>query len=285
MKGDTVLAVTTAVTHVAVALDELKDQLEIANRRVGEVAAAQIPDAELGRLFVRAAHFADTAIAEAEDEARQVVAAAHRQAQSTLPDARIQADALIEEGQRSSQLGAAAAQQVQVTIEGFTRVNQELMRELEFLRDVIQPELTEGTTLRLAPALSWWHLLRNHAPASRTGASARNDTASVGSDRPTPGTFRQALDRCRPGLDRFRRRATAVAVVGPSQPPRSGARRGEEGQEGATPATGRRASVANPVDCWWEPSGATVRSVAMALGSPIWSTSKSTIWLPSPACV
>jgi hypothetical protein len=153
-EGDTVLAVTTAVTHVAVALDELKDQLEIANRRVGEVAAAQITEAELGRLFVRAAQFADTAIAEAEDEARQVVAAAHRQAERILADARNEADALIEEGQRSSQLGAAAAQQVQATIEGFTRVNQELMRELEFLRDVIQPELTEGTTPRLAPALA-----------------------------------------------------------------------------------------------------------------------------------
>jgi len=140
-EGDTVQAVTNAVTHVAVALDELKDQLEIANRRVGDVAAAQITEAELGRLFVRAAQFADTAIAEAEDEAREVVAAAHRQAERILADARAAADALIEEGERSSQLGVAAAEQVQATIEGFTRFNQDLMRELEFLRDAIQPEL------------------------------------------------------------------------------------------------------------------------------------------------
>ena len=139
--GDTVQAVTNAVTHVAVALDELKDQLEIANRRVSEVAAAQITEAELGRLFVRAAQFADTAMAEAEDEAREVVAAARREAERILADARSAADAMIEEGERSSQLGVAAAEQVQATIEGFTRFNQDLMRELEFLRDAIQPEL------------------------------------------------------------------------------------------------------------------------------------------------
>ena len=147
-EGDTVLAVTTAVTHVAVALDELKDQLEIANRRVGEVAAAQITEAELGRLFVRAAQFADTAIAEAEDEARQLIVAANREADRILTDARVEAEALIEEGRRSS-----AVEQVQATIEGFSRVNQELMREFEILRQVIQPELAAGTVPTL-PASS-----------------------------------------------------------------------------------------------------------------------------------
>jgi regulator of protease activity HflC (stomatin/prohibitin superfamily) len=143
-EGDTVQAVTNAVTHVAVALDELKDQLEIANRRVGEVAAAQITEAELGRLFVRAAQFADTAIAEAEDEARQLVAAGASQAEQIVADARREADAIIEEAHRAARLGVAAAEQVQTTIDGFTRVNRELIKELEFLRDIIQPELTAG---------------------------------------------------------------------------------------------------------------------------------------------
>ena len=153
-EGDTVQAVTNAVTHVAVALDELKDQLEIANRRVGEVAAAQITEAELGRLFVRAAQFADTAVAEAEDEARQLVAAGASQAEQILADARREADAIIEEAHRSARLGVAAAQQVQSTIDGFTRVNRELIRELESLRDVIQPELAAGAHPTLAVGYS-----------------------------------------------------------------------------------------------------------------------------------
>jgi hypothetical protein len=98
----------------------------------------------LGRLFVRAAQFADTAIAEAEDEARQLVAAGASQAEQILADARRAADAIIEEAHRSARLGVAAAEQVQSTIDGFTRVNRELIRELEFLRDVIQPELASG---------------------------------------------------------------------------------------------------------------------------------------------
>jgi hypothetical protein len=145
-EGDTVQAVTTAVTHVAVALDELKDQLEIANRRVGEVAAAQITEAELGRLFVRAAAFADTAIAEAEDEARQVVAGARREAERILADARANADAIIEEAERSTSLPPAVALQVQAALDGFTHVNAELIKELDFLRDSLQPRLTPSTT-------------------------------------------------------------------------------------------------------------------------------------------
>jgi hypothetical protein len=171
-ESDTVLAVTTAVTHVAVALDELKDQLEIANRRVGEVAAAQITEAELGRLFVRAAQFADSAIAEAEDEARQLIAAAKRDAERILADARVEAEALIEEGHRSSELGAAAAEQVQATIEGFTRVNQELMKDLEILREAIQPELAAG----MVPT----------PPALDMGQSAPPASAPLRPDPPPP---------------------------------------------------------------------------------------------------
>ncbi|HXQ75061.1 MAG TPA: DivIVA domain-containing protein [Acidimicrobiales bacterium] len=145
--GDTVHAVATAVTHVAMALDELKEQLEIANRRVGEVAAAQITETELGRLFVRAAEFADSAIAEAEEEARQVVADARMDAERILADARIEAESIIEEVQR---LPPAAAEQVQATIDGFTHINRELIKELEFLRDTLQPQLGAPT----APSLS-----------------------------------------------------------------------------------------------------------------------------------
>ncbi len=147
-EGDTVHAVATAVTHVAVALDELKDQLEIANRRVAEVTTAQITEAELGRLFVRAAEFADSAVADAEEHARRLVAEARVNAERILADARIEAESIIEEAQRSG-LPAAAAEQVHATIDGFTRVNRELIKELEFLRDVLQPQLGAPT----APSL------------------------------------------------------------------------------------------------------------------------------------
>ncbi|HXQ62961.1 MAG TPA: hypothetical protein VN796_11550 [Acidimicrobiales bacterium] len=150
-KGDTVRAVAVAVTHVAVALDELKDQLEVANRRVAEVTSAHITEAELGRLFVRAAEFADSAVADAEDEARRLVAAARMDAERILTDARIEAESIIEEAQRMG-LPAAAAEQVHATIDGFTRVNRELIKELEFLRDVLQPQLGGPAAPSLAAA-------------------------------------------------------------------------------------------------------------------------------------
>ena len=150
-EGDTVQAVTTAVTHVAVALDELKDQLEIANRRVSEVAAAQITETELGRLFVRAAAFADSAIAEAEEEARHLVSAAAAEARRILTDAKVEAQTIIEEAQRS-RLPEAAVEQVQAMIDGFTRVNTELTKELGFLRDALQPQIGAPVTPQILAA-------------------------------------------------------------------------------------------------------------------------------------
>jgi vacuolar-type H+-ATPase subunit H len=172
--GDTVHAVASAVTHVAMALDELKDQLEIANRRVGEVAAAQITEAELGRLFVRAAEFADTAIAEAEEEARQVVADARMNAEHILADARIEAESIIEEAQRPG-MAPGAAEQVQATIDGFTQINRELIKELAFLRDTLQPQLG-------APAAPSLPAVPPPAPAPPT----------VGADTPPPGSARSS---------------------------------------------------------------------------------------------
>jgi cell division septum initiation protein DivIVA len=147
--GDTVQAVTTAVTHVAVALDELREQLEIANRRVGEMAAAKITEDELGRLFVRAAQFADSAIADAHEEARRVLNDARDQAERIMADARGRADAIIEEAQQSNALPPAVAAQLHATIDGFTHVNAELIKEMEFLRDALQPQLGSWT----APSL------------------------------------------------------------------------------------------------------------------------------------
>jgi hypothetical protein len=164
--GDTVHAVTTAVTHVAVALDELKEQLEIANRRVTEVAAAQITEAELGRLFVRAAEFADNAIAEAEEEARRLVASARLDAERILADARIEAESIIDEAQHAS-LPGAAAEQVQATIDGFTHINRELIKELAYLRNTLQPQLGAPVTPSLSEPRPTMAISPDTAPEAR----------------------------------------------------------------------------------------------------------------------
>jgi hypothetical protein len=149
--GDRVQAVTRAVSHVAVALDELKDQLENTNRRVDEVAGAQITEAELGRLFVRSARFADSTIAGAQEEARQLVADARRESERILNNARVDADTIIEEATRSLTLPPAAfAIQVQAALDGFTRVNADFLTELEFLRDSLRPLLTASTPTAMA---------------------------------------------------------------------------------------------------------------------------------------
>jgi cell division septum initiation protein DivIVA len=152
--GDTVEAVTTAVTHVALALDELKDQLEVTNRRVGEVMAAQISEADLGRLFVRAAEFADATMAQAEEEARQLVADAVAQAERLVANARLEAHAIITEA-HDAPLSDAVAEQVRATIDRLVLVNDELVKELDFLHDVVQPHFAVGPGPTEPPSLPY----------------------------------------------------------------------------------------------------------------------------------
>lgn len=181
--SDTVQAVTTAVTHVAVALDELKGQLEIANRRVSEVAAAQTTEAELGRLFVRAAQFADSAIAEAQDEARRLVADARREADRIVAEARGHADAIIEEAEQSSALPSAFALQVQTALDGFTHVNSEFMKELEFLWNSLQtalpPAVTNRSGIGRPPELAALTI-----PSLTTEGGGREQASEVGASAP-----------------------------------------------------------------------------------------------------
>jgi hypothetical protein len=81
-----------------------------------------------------------------------VVAEARREAERILADARGNADAIIEEAERSTTLPPAVALQVQAALDGFTHVNAELIKELDFLRDSLQPRLTPSTTAALTGA-------------------------------------------------------------------------------------------------------------------------------------
>jgi len=78
-------SLTSAMSHVATALEQLKDQLEIANQRVAEVTRSQTPEVQLGELFTRAARYTDNAMTAAEEAAGRVVAGARTEAKQFWP--------------------------------------------------------------------------------------------------------------------------------------------------------------------------------------------------------
>jgi cell division septum initiation protein DivIVA len=167
-EGDRFQAATTTVTQIAAALNELRDQLEITTRRMDEVAAAQVNEADMGRVFVRAAQYADSTIAGAQDDAHRLVADARREAERILADARGNADAIIKEAERSTTLPPAVAVQIQAALIGLTHVNAGFITEMEFLRDSLHPLMASAKTTATAEVHSPTEIGALTAPSATT---------------------------------------------------------------------------------------------------------------------
>ncbi len=91
---------------------------------------------EIGRLVMRVRELTDAAVAEANDEARKVVAQAETQAAGIVEAATVEAAQ-----RRAAALPVATIQQIRTTLETFDRVNSELGHQLRTLWDVLDAEI------------------------------------------------------------------------------------------------------------------------------------------------
>ncbi len=91
---------------------------------------------EIGRLVMRVRELTDAAVAEANDEARKVVAQAETQAAGIVEAATVEAAR-----RRAAALPVATIQQIRTTLETFDRVNSELGHQLRTLWDVLDAEI------------------------------------------------------------------------------------------------------------------------------------------------
>jgi vacuolar-type H+-ATPase subunit H len=158
------------VESIAGAINELQARLEQANSRILEAKRVQSTEEEIGRLFVQAQQFTDTAINQLEEQARQaideaqaeadrivaeaqhhaaelvkgqirqVIEAAEEQAAAIIEDANRQAEEIMSEARAASPIPPETAEQLRATIEGFSRVNRELVEELAFLNVALAGE-------------------------------------------------------------------------------------------------------------------------------------------------
>jgi hypothetical protein len=138
-------------TSAATALAELLRSLEAL---AGLSAEHHRNEERIGQLFARAQDYVDRAQSEAQEHARRLVAAAEAEAARIVASAREEAHRLATDPGRQLSIPPEAVTQLQLTIDGFARLNNDLLRELATLnltltdRAQIAPSAPSGTPAR-----------------------------------------------------------------------------------------------------------------------------------------
>jgi hypothetical protein len=131
-------AMDITVTQATTAVDGLHDLL----RRLEALAALarehQRNEVKIGELFIKVQEYIDRATTEAEEQARNLIAEAEFEAGQIVAAAKEEAHRLISDARRPAGVPSGALAQLQVTIDGFARLNSELLRELTVLNQTLK---------------------------------------------------------------------------------------------------------------------------------------------------
>jgi len=103
-------------------------------------------EAKIGQLFTRVQDYIDRTTAEAEEQARALIAEAEFEASRIVTAAKEEAHRLITDASRPTGIPPEAIRQLQVTIEGFARLNADLLRELAALNETLNEHAQPVTT-------------------------------------------------------------------------------------------------------------------------------------------
>jgi vacuolar-type H+-ATPase subunit H len=169
-------AVAASLSHVSGVMDRLTAQLTTLTEAFGWTKSVRTTEVEIGRLFVDAQAHVDQSIAnahaqggqivsdahaearqivsDASAQAGQIVSAAHVEAVRIVQEAQTQAAAIVDEARRSEVLHPEAVARLSSTIEGFARMNTELVSELSALRESLQPVAEQYAPTPTTPAAS-----------------------------------------------------------------------------------------------------------------------------------
>lgn len=177
-EDDGLEAVATSLESVASVMDQLTGQLSQLTEAFGHTRTLRSTETEIGRLFLQAQAYVDESVGIAEVRARAIVSEAEVQAARIVTQANEEAAAIVERARRDAILRPEAVARLSSTIEGFSRMNDELVRELSMLRASLTPMEVQ------APP-----------PAPSTRAS----TGSEGRPAPDPSARPYPFDPAMPG--------------------------------------------------------------------------------------
>jgi chromosome segregation ATPase len=132
------------IEAVSSAIKELQERLDRANSQMGQVAAVRTTEIEIGRLFVEAQKFTDTALSNLEQQVLSILHRADAKAQEIIREATDEADEIRRQAQQSLAIPTQTAQDLQAAIAGFSNVNSELIKELSVLNVMLTPPTQPG---------------------------------------------------------------------------------------------------------------------------------------------
>jgi hypothetical protein len=161
-------AVAASLSNVSTVMDHLTAQLTQLTEAFGHTRTIRNTEAEIGRLFVRAQAHVDESIDKAHAQAHQIVSQAQLEAARIVEQAHLQAAEIVEQARRSAILQPEAVTRLSSTIEGFARMNNELVRELSQLRESLAPMAAAEPVVTSAPEVSVSVPVDPDPPASPT---------------------------------------------------------------------------------------------------------------------
>jgi chromosome segregation ATPase len=130
---------SSEIGAIAGAIEELQSRLERANEQLGQVAAVQTTEFEIGRLFMEAQRFSEATLSRLEMQIQEILVEAEAKAAEILREATEEAEKIRREAEQSSFIPSRTAQELQSAIAGFANVNNELIRELSALNAMLDP--------------------------------------------------------------------------------------------------------------------------------------------------
>jgi hypothetical protein len=125
------------VRQATSAVDGLRDLLGRLEALAALARQHQHNEAKIGELFIRVQDYISRATAEAEEHALNLIAEAEFEAARIVATAKEEAHRLLSEARRPASLPPEAITQLQMTIDGFARLNNELLRELGTLNQTL----------------------------------------------------------------------------------------------------------------------------------------------------
>jgi len=132
---------SAALVEVSRAVVDLRGRLDETLALAQKAIAASANEVEVGGLFVRAQAYVDRAVRDAERHATEIVAEAHATASEIIAGAQREARVVMGQAGSFSPIPPEALEQLERTIDSFSRANKDLSNELAQLNSSLHQDI------------------------------------------------------------------------------------------------------------------------------------------------
>ena len=136
--------VNSELSTIASTIAQLQGRLEEANTRLASAERVETTEFEIGRLFVEAQRFSEASLSELERQVNEILCEADAKAREILTEATQEAHEIRRQAQEAAIASTRTTRELQSAITGFTAVNNELLKELGALNEMLTPASERG---------------------------------------------------------------------------------------------------------------------------------------------